>query len=210
LSEQRGGYYETSGALRDWFRTTWFNRFLTAMELRFRFFLMGGDAVRDEQAKVSMRCNLICRRSLDRRSSRTIGPGFERRRSGAGTARRKTSLRFQHGDIRCNQAATGLTGMGRRSVLSENRKNVWISRFEIAIQFLNESRSNYRDTPIDRLRTQTLDNSRTTDEGISLRLCARLPGTVLMRKGVSEMDFNTLIILEGPVYRVSKPCSTIV
>src|ERR1700756_3096715 len=48
--EQRGGYYETSGALRDMVPNHFFQLVsLTAREPPFSF---GADAVRDEQAKV--------------------------------------------------------------------------------------------------------------------------------------------------------------
>ena len=60
---------------------------------------------------------------------------------------------------------------------------------EIAIQFKSAPLTLFRDTPVERLRTNRLVIHIQPDEGISLRFGAKIPGPV-MRLGAVEMDFN--------------------
>jgi glucose-6-phosphate 1-dehydrogenase len=60
---------------------------------------------------------------------------------------------------------------------------------EVAIQFKSAPLTLFRDTPIEKLRTNRLIIHIQPDEGISLRFGAKIPGPV-MRLGAVEMDFN--------------------
>ena len=60
---------------------------------------------------------------------------------------------------------------------------------EIAIQFKSAPLMLFRDTPVERLRTNRLVIHIQPDEGISLRFGAKIPGPI-MRLGAVEMDFN--------------------
>lgn len=60
---------------------------------------------------------------------------------------------------------------------------------EVSIQFKQPPLLLFRDTPVDRLRTNRLVIHIAPDEGISLRFGAKIPGPV-MRQGAVEMDFN--------------------
>src|SRR5919108_6173708 len=60
---------------------------------------------------------------------------------------------------------------------------------EISIQFKHAPLLLFRDTPVERLRTNRLVIRIHPDEEISLRFGAKIPGPV-MRVGAVEMDFN--------------------
>jgi glucose-6-phosphate 1-dehydrogenase len=60
---------------------------------------------------------------------------------------------------------------------------------EVAIQFKSAPLTLFRETPIEKLRTNRLIIRIQPDEGISLRFGAKIPGPV-MRLGAVEMDFN--------------------
>jgi glucose-6-phosphate 1-dehydrogenase len=60
---------------------------------------------------------------------------------------------------------------------------------EISIQFKRAPLLLFRDTPVERLRTNRLAIHIQPDEGISLRFGAKIPGPV-MRVGAVDMDFN--------------------
>jgi len=60
---------------------------------------------------------------------------------------------------------------------------------EISIQFRQAPLLLFRDTPVERLRTNRLVIHIQPDEGISLRFGAKIPGPI-MRLGSVEMDFN--------------------
>ena len=60
---------------------------------------------------------------------------------------------------------------------------------EVAIQFKSAPLTLFRETPIEKLRTNRLVIHIQPDEGISLRFGAKIPGPI-MRLGAVEMDFN--------------------
>ena len=79
--------------------------------------------------------------------------------------------------------------MGRCPVLFANREAPVKRITEIAIQFKSAPLRLFRDTPIEKLRTNRLVIHIAPDEGISLRFGAKIPGPI-MQLGAVEMDFD--------------------
>ena len=187
--EQRGKYYEASGALRDMVPNHLFQLVtLTAMEPPISF---EADAVRDEQDKI-----LEAIQPPDPEEVLT------------------TTVRGQYGPGEIK----GVAVPGYRSephVDPESKTETYVALkleienwrwagvpfyvrtgkrlpdrvTEIAIQFRRAPFVLFRGTPVDRLRTNRLTIHIQPDEGISLRFGAKIPGPV-MRLGPVEMDFN--------------------
>ena len=187
--EQRGKYYEVSGALRDMVPNHLFQLVsLTAMEPPISF---EADAVRDEQAKI-----LHATQPLDPeevlthtvRGQYDAGavegeqvPAYRSESNVAPDSRTETyvALKLQIGNWRWAGVPFYLR-TGKRLA-----KRVT----EISIQFRQAPLLLFRDTPVERLRTNRLVIHIQPDEGISLRFGAKIPGPI-MRLGSVEMDFN--------------------
>lgn len=187
--EKRGGYYETSGALRDMVPNHLFQLVsLTAMEPPISF---DANAVRDEQAKVLHAISPIPPEEVLTRAVRgQYGPGDDDDEHMLGY-RQETGV---------NPNSTTETFVALKLMIDNWRwagvpfylrtgKRLPKRVTEIAIQFKSAPLMLFRDTPVERLRTNRLVIHIQPDEGISLRFGAKIPGPI-MRLGAVEMDFN--------------------
>jgi glucose-6-phosphate 1-dehydrogenase len=187
--EKRGGYYETSGAMRDMIPNHLFQLVsLTAMEPPISF---DANAVRDEQAKILHAISPFTHEEVLTDTVRgqygagQLGdqrvPGYRQEENVAPNSTTETfvALKLLIDNWRWADVPFYLrTGkrLGKRVT-------------EIAIQFKRAPFVLFRETSIGRLRTNRLVIHIQPDEGISLRFGAKVPGPI-MRMGAVEMDFN--------------------
>ncbi|PWT94129.1 MAG: glucose-6-phosphate dehydrogenase [Acidobacteria bacterium] len=187
--EQRGGYYETSGALRDMVPNHLFQLLsLTTMEPPISF---SPDAVRDEQAKIIHAVQVPTPEDVlvetvrgqygDGTSDGQRAPAYRSEPNVAPNSNTETfvALKFMIDNWRWADVPFYLrTG---------KRMNKRVT--EISIQFRRAPLILFRDTPVDELQNNWLIIHITPDEGISLQFGAKVPGSV-MKLGKVEMDFN--------------------
>jgi glucose-6-phosphate 1-dehydrogenase len=187
--ERRGGYYETSGALRDMVPNHLFQLVtLTAMEPPVSF---AADAVRDEQAKILQAIQPLEPEEVLRRAVRgQYGQGNTgeehvtgyRMEPGVGansSTETYVALRLQIENWRWAGVPFYLrTGkrLGKRTT-------------EIAIQFKRAPFILFRDTPVDTLMPNRLVIQIQPEEGISLSFGAKVPGPVV-QLGSVNMHFD--------------------
>ena len=187
--EKRGGYYEASGAMRDMVPNHLFQLVsLTAMEPPISF---DANAVRDEQAKVLHAISPIPPEDVLKRAIRgqygsgLIGedqvPAYRAEPMVSPNSNTETfvALKLMIDNWRWADVPFYLR-TGKRLP-----KRVT----EISIQFKRAPLLLFRDTPVERLRTNRLVIHLHPDEGISLRFGAKIPGPVMV-VGAVEMDFN--------------------
>ena len=187
--EGRGGYYETSGALRDMVPNHLFQLLtLTAMEPPVSF---AADSVRDEQAKILEAVQLLEPEDVLRDAIRgQYGGGMlgdvhmpayrsEPGVDAASTTETYVALRLQIENWRW----AGVPFYLRTGKRLAKRTT------EIAIQFKRAPLILFRDTPVDQLMPNWLVISIQPDEGISLSFGAKVPGPVV-RIGRVNMDFD--------------------
>ncbi len=187
--EQRGGYYDTSGALRDMVPNHLFQLVsLTAMEPPNSF---DADAVRDEQAKVLHAIEPLSPEDVLSHTARgQYGEGLMgQERVPAYRAEPRVAL---HSGTETFVALKLMIDNWRwADVPFYLRTGKRLSKrvTEIAIQFRRVPFQLFRDTSIESLRTNRLVIRIQPDEGISLRFGAKVPGPV-MQQGAVEMNFN--------------------
>ncbi|MFN8626622.1 MAG: glucose-6-phosphate dehydrogenase [Candidatus Binatia bacterium] len=187
--EHRGGYYETSGALRDMVPNHLFQLVtLTAMEPPISF---DADAVRDEQAKVLRAIQpptpeeVLTQTVRGQYGAGAIGgdavPAYRTEPSVSAESNTETFVALKLGIDNWRWAdvpfyvATGKR-LARRTT-------------EIAIQFRRVPFQLFRDTSVESLQPNRLVMHIQPEEGISLRFGAKVPGPI-MRQGSVEMDFK--------------------
>lgn len=187
--EKRGGYYETSGAMRDMVPNHLFQLVsLTAMEPPISF---DADAVRDEQAKVLHAISPI---EPEEVLTRTV-----RGQYGAGN-HKDTRVPGYREEFQVAPNSTTETYVALKLLIDNWRwagvpfylrtgKRLPQRITEISVQFKSAPLMLFRDTPVEKLRTNRLVIHIQPDEGISLRFGAKIPGPI-MRLGAVEMDFN--------------------
>ncbi|HEY6400786.1 MAG TPA: glucose-6-phosphate dehydrogenase [Blastocatellia bacterium] len=187
--EKRGGYYDTSGALRDMVPNHLFQLVsLTAMEPPSSF---GANEVRDEQAKVM--------RGIQPFSPEEVLTRAIRGQYGEGEINGERALAYRQ-ELGVPPNSTTETFVAMKLMIDNWRwagvpfylrtgKRLPKRVTEIAIQFKSAPLTLFRETPIEKLRTNRLIIHIQPDEGISLRFGAKIPGPV-MRLGAVEMDFN--------------------
>ncbi|MFN0316383.1 MAG: glucose-6-phosphate dehydrogenase [Burkholderiales bacterium] len=187
--EQRGGYYETSGALRDMVPNHLFQLVsLTAMEPPISF---SADAVRDEQAKVLHAIQTPTPEEVLTKSVRgQYGEGL----SSDGLL---PAYRAEH-DV---SPASGTDTYVALKLMIDNwrwadvpfylrtGKRMAKRTTEIAIQFKRAPFQLFRQTQIESLTKNQLVIRIQPDEGISLTFGAKVPGPI-MRQGSVEMNFS--------------------
>jgi glucose-6-phosphate 1-dehydrogenase len=187
--EQRGGYYETSGALRDMVPNHLFQLLsLTAMEPPFSF---DSNAVRDEQAKV---LHAIQQFSPEDVLSKTV-----RGQYGAGILDGKQVLAYRaESDVKPDSNTETFVAM---KLLIDNwrwadvpfylRTGKHLARrvTEISIQFRRAPFHLFRNTPVGALRPNRLVITIQPEESISLQFGAKVPGPI-MQQGAVDMCFN--------------------
>ncbi len=187
--ERRGGYYETSGALRDMVPNHLFQLVsLTAMEPPISF---DANAVRDEQAKV---LHAIQPLSPEEVLSKTVRGQYD-----AGTINGK--------QVPAYRAEPDVKGDSNTETFAAMKINVDTWRWsgvpfylrtgkhlarrvtEISIQFRSAPFQLFRNTPVEELQTNRLVITIQPEESISLSFGAKVPGPI-MQQGKVDMCFN--------------------
>lgn len=187
--EKRGNYYESSGALRDMVPNHLFQLLsLTAMEPPISF---DANAVRDEQAKVLHAISPIPPEDVLSRSVRgQYGEGMMK----------EERVPAYRTELQVAPNSTTETFVALKVMVDNWRwadvpfylrtgKRMGKRVSEVSIQFKQAPLLLFRDTPVERLRTNRLVIRIHPDEGISLRFGAKIPGPI-MRVGAVEMDFD--------------------
>jgi glucose-6-phosphate 1-dehydrogenase len=187
--EQRGGYYDQAGALRDMVPNHIMQLIsLTAMEPPVSF---RADAVRDEQAKI---LHAIQPLSSEEVLSKTVrgqyGPGIV-------NAERVPGYREEEGVPPDSRTETFVA----MKLLIDNWRWADVPFFlrtgkrlagrstTVVIQFRRAPFVLFRDTPVDNLMPNQLVLHIQPEEGISLRFAAKVPGPA-MRLGAVDMNFE--------------------
>jgi glucose-6-phosphate 1-dehydrogenase len=187
--EQRGGYYDTSGALRDMVPNHLFQLVtLTAMEPPISF---DANAVRDEQAKVLHAIQPFTPEDVLSKSVRG--------QYGTGTMDGKAVPEYRaEPSVRPDSATETFAAM--RLAIDNWRwadvpfylrtgKHLARKVTEISIQFRRAPLHLFRNTPVGALRTNRLVITIQPEESISLRFGAKVPGPI-MQQGAVEMSFK--------------------
>jgi glucose-6-phosphate 1-dehydrogenase len=186
--EGRGGYYETSGALRDMVPNHLFQLVsLTAMEPPISF---QADAVRDEQAKVLQALQPPTPEQVLTQAVRgQYGPGVVDGKSLPGY-REEPQVAPDSGTETFVALKLTMDNWRWAGVPFYLRTGKRLPKrvTEIAVQFHQAPLLLFRNTKVDRLRTNRLVLRIHPDEGIALRFGAKVPGPQ-MNVGAVEMDF---------------------
>lgn len=187
--EQRGGYYDESGALRDMAPNHIFQLIsLTAMEPPISF---EADAVRDEQAKIL--------RAIQPLSSEEVLTRTVRGQYGEGTVD-GASVPGYRGEERVPDDSGTETYVALKLYIDNWRwagvpfyirtgKSLPVRRTEIAIQFKRAPFILFRNTPVETLTPNQLVLHLQPDEGISLSFGAKVPGPIV-NVGTVDMSFH--------------------
>ncbi|MFN8007116.1 MAG: glucose-6-phosphate dehydrogenase [Terriglobia bacterium] len=187
--ETRGNYYETSGALRDMVPNHLFQLMtLTAMEPPISF---QADAVRDEQAKIL--------RAIQPLNPEDVLSKTVRGQYGGGTYNGASLAAYREERNVAPSSCTD-TFVALKLQIDNWRwadvpfyirtgKRLPKRVTEVAIQFRRAPFVLFRDTPVERLRTNRLVIHIQPDEGISLRFGAKIPGPIMHMGGV-DMNFK--------------------
>jgi glucose-6-phosphate 1-dehydrogenase len=187
--ERRGKFYDATGALRDMVPNHLFQLLtLTAMEPPSCF---DADALRSEKAKV-----LDAVHRFGHADART---NVVRAQYGAGAIAGKEILAYRQAQDVAPQSLTE-TYVALKLMIDNWRwagvpfylrtgKALARQRTQISIQFKQAPLALFRDTPVERLTPNDLTLHIQPDEGVTLRISAKIPGTTLRIGGV-EMKFN--------------------
>jgi len=187
--EQRGGYYDSAGALRDMIPNHIFQLVtLTAMEPPASF---DADSVRNEQVKVlhaiqpfSPEDALNCAVRGQYGAGEIDGnaaTGYRSEEKVAPNSNTETyaALKFEIDNWRWADVPFYVrTG-----------KRLAARHTSIIIQFKQAPLTLFRDTPVDRLTTNRIVIHIQPDEGITLHFGAKIPGPIV-KIGAVDMDFN--------------------
>jgi glucose-6-phosphate 1-dehydrogenase len=187
--EQRGGYYETAGALRDMVPNHLFQLVsLTAMEPPVSFH---ADSVRDEQAKALHAVQVPTPEDVLKMAIRG--------QYGAGQEGGKPAPAYRsEPDVSPNSNTETFVALKLKidnwrwadvPFYLRTGKRLAKRTTEIAIQFKRAPFQLFRDTPVETLETNRLILQIQPEEGMSLRFGAKIPGPI-MHMGPVEMKFN--------------------
>ena len=187
--EQRGGYYDTAGALRDMIPNHIFQLItLTAMEPPVSF---EADAVRDEQYKIL--------HSIQPFEPEDVLHNAVRGQYGEGVIDGKKAVGYRQEENVAPDSKTETFAALKISLDNwrwadvpfyvRTGKHLPSRHSEIAIQFKRAPFVLFRNTPIERLTTNRLILHIQPDEGITLHFGAKVPGPVV-NMGAVDMDFN--------------------
>jgi len=187
--EQRGGYYDQSGTLRDMVPNHIFQLIsLTAMEPPISF---QADAVRDEQAKILHAIQpLTSEEVLSRAVRGQYGEGHEQGepmpayRSESSVAPDSCTETFVAMKVQIDNWRWADVPFYLRT-----GKRLPSRHTEIAIQFRRAPFVLFRDTAVERLTPNVLVLNIQPEEGISLSFGAKMPGPI-MRLGNVDMSFS--------------------
>src|SRR5256714_558547 len=187
--EQRGGYYESAGALRDMVPNHLLQLVtLTAMEPPISF---DADAVRDEQTKIlhAIQCP-----SAEEAAKRTVRGQYD---AGEIDGEKLPAYRDEPNVARDSTAETFVA----LKLLIDNWRWADVPFYlrtgkrlpgrstSIVIQFRRAPFVLFRDTPVENLMPNQLVLHIQPEEGISLRFAAKVPGPA-MRLGAVNMKFE--------------------
>jgi glucose-6-phosphate 1-dehydrogenase len=187
--EQRGGYYDKAGALRDMVPTHIFQLItLTAMEPPISF---DADAVRDEQSKILQAMQSFSPEDV---LSRTVRGQY---REGTLKGKRVKGYRAEPevppDSITETYVAMKLFVDNWRwagiPFYLQTGKRLPCRSTEIVIQFKRAPFILFRSTPVERLQPNFLVLQIQPGEGITLSFEAKIPGPIV-NMGTVEMDFN--------------------
>ncbi len=189
--EQRGGYYDTAGALRDMIPNHIFQLItLTAMEPPVSF---EADEVRDEQAKIL--------HAIQPFSPEEVLHNAVRGQYAAGETDDKKVPAYR--DEQSVASASNTETYAALKISIDNwrwadvpfyvrtGKHLSEKYTTIVIQFKKAPFVLFRDTSIERLTTNRIVIHIQPDEGITLHFGAKLPGPIV-NMGAVDMDFNYL------------------
>lgn len=187
--EQRGGYYESAGALRDMIPNHIFQLVtLTAMEPPVSFM---ADAVRDEQAKILAAIQPFSPEDAIRNAVRG--------QYGSGKIDDNSVADYRHEAMVAENSNTETFAALKLSIDNwrwadvpfyiRTGKRMAGKLSTIIIQFKKAPFMLFRDTPVERLRSNRIEIHIQPDEGIALHFGAKIPGPIV-QIGAVDMDFN--------------------
>jgi len=187
--EQRGGYYDTAGALRDMVPNHLFQLVsLTAMEPPISFH---ADAVRDEQAKALHAIQIPTPEEVLKTAVRgqygrgeVDGQTVPAYKEEPNVAPDSTTETFAALKLRIDNWRWADVPFYLRT-----GKRLGSRATEIAIQFKRAPFQLFRDTSVEELQANRLVLHIQPEEGLSLRFGAKIPGPI-MKTGPVEMKFN--------------------
>ncbi len=212
--ELRGGYYDTAGALRDMIPNHIFQLMtLTAMEPPVSF---EADAVRDERAKILAAIQPFSPEgSLHKAVRGQYGTGHAFTGETTPSAEAAATPPKTGGEFLSPKGVT-LAGYREEEKVAKNSntetfaalklsidnwrwadvpfylrtgKRLRQKHSSIIIQFNKAPFVLFRDTSVDRLRTNRIEIQIQPDEGITLHFGAKIPGPIV-KVGAVDMDFN--------------------
>ncbi len=189
--EQRGGYYDAAGALRDMIPNHIVQLVtLTAMEPPVSF---DADSVRDEQAKILQAIQPFSPADVLQRAVR--GQYAEGKIDGRKAAAYRSEEKVAADSNTETFAALKLSIDNWRwadvPFYVRTGKRMATKHSSIVIQFKRAPFVLFRDTPIERLTTNRIVIHIQPDEGITLHFGAKIPGPIV-NMGAVDMDFNYL------------------
>ena len=187
--EQRGGYYDTAGALRDMIPNHIFQLVtLTAMEPPVSF---EADAVRDEQAKILTAIQPFSPEdSLHNAIRGQYGSGtIDGKEVPAYTAEQNVAPGSQTETYAALKLSIDNWRWAGVPFYVRTGKRMPARSSNIVIQFKKAPFILFRNTPVERLTTNRIEIQIQPDEGITLHFGAKVPGPIV-RTGPVDMDFN--------------------
>jgi len=187
--EHRGAFYETAGALKDMVPNHLFQLFtLTAMEPPISF---EADAVRDKQAEILHAIQILTPEEVLQNTVRgQYGEGTEAGEKVAAYRNEPNVAPDSHTEtFVALKLKIDNWRWGDVPFYLRTGKRLAKRVTEIAIQFRRPPFMLFRKTPIRDRRINRLVIHIQPDEGISLRLGAKIPGSV-MKLGLVNMDFD--------------------
>jgi glucose-6-phosphate 1-dehydrogenase len=187
--EQRGGYYESAGALRDMIPNHIFQLLtLTAMEPPVSF---EADAVRDEQAKILAAIQPFSPEDVLHCAVRgQYGEGMiDGKPVPAYRNEEKVSPTSSTETFAALKLAIDNWRWGDVPFYVRTGKRLPAKHSSIIVQFKKAPFVLFRDTPIEKLTTNRIEIHIQPDEGITLHFGAKIPGPIV-KMGAVDMDFN--------------------
>ncbi len=187
--ETRGGYYESSGALRDMLPNHIFQLItLTTMEPPISF---DGNVFRDEQTKIL--------RAINPFTPEDVLHETVRGQYGEGSGEGSTQIAYRSEDKVAPDSKTETFFAAKFQIDNwrwsgvpiyvRTGKRMATRHTDIMIQFKQPPFSLFRDTSIDHLTTNRLVLHIQPDEGITLHFGAKVPG-MSVKMGAVDMDFH--------------------
>jgi glucose-6-phosphate 1-dehydrogenase len=187
--EQRGGYYDKAGALRDMIPNHIFQLLtLTAMEPPVSF---EADAVRDEQAKILAAIQPFSPEDALHNAVRgQYGPGvIDGRKVRGYREEEKVAKNSETETFAAMRVSIDNWRWADVPFYLRTGKRLAGRHSSIIIQFKKAPFVLFRETSVERLRTNRIEIHIQPDEGITLHFGAKIPGPVV-KVGAVDMDFN--------------------